>query len=95
MRLIEKVDNNGQLLYYRFEPLQAIERNSTGWWDFKKHHADDGKTYYSYQEPDDNMIVGWGIPGDNDANNRLLTEYDATGTEIFSIFVPKIKNRKL
>ena len=43
----------------------------------------------------DNMIVGWGIPGDNDANNRLLTEYDATGIEIFSIFVPKIKNRKL
>jgi hypothetical protein len=81
MRLIEKVDNNGQLLYCRFEPLQAIGRNSTGWWDFKKHHADDGKTYYSYQEPD--------------ANNRLLTEYDATGTEIFSIFVPKIKNRKL
>ena len=196
MRLIEKVDNNGQLLYCRFEPLQAIERNSTGWWDFKKHHADDGKTYYSYQEPDDNllcsfrhissvlvidrkgktgnilrqlsgadndgsyafhgqhyaryhkdkgtvtlfnngngtgrtqmlqfkfdnetgelidtsvllddgyfaqacgaltfsgdnMIVGWGIPGDNDANNRLLTEYDATGTAIFSISLPTVKS---
>lgn len=34
---------------------------------------------------DDNMIVGWGIPGDETTNNRVVTEYDAAGTEIFSI----------
>jgi hypothetical protein len=37
---------------------------------------------------DGNMIVGWGIPGDDAINNRLLTEYDATGTAIFSINRP-------
>jgi hypothetical protein len=36
----------------------------------------------------DNMIVGWGIPGDEATNNRLLTEYDATGTAIFNISRP-------
>ena len=71
MRLIEKVDNNGQLLYYRFEPLQAIERNSTGWWDFKKHHADDGKTYYSYQEPDDKYAT-WRFNGFNPGKRVIL-----------------------
>ncbi len=38
---------------------------------------------------DNNMIVGWGIPGDtiNDSN-RLLTEYDKSGAAIFSIIRP-------
>lgn len=52
LRLIEKRDNEGRLLYYRFEPLDNLGDGNTGWWDFKKHHADDGKTYYSYHEPD-------------------------------------------
>lgn len=52
LRLIEKVDNKGRLLYYRFEPLDNFGDGNTGWWDFKKHHADNGNTYYSYHEPD-------------------------------------------
>ena len=50
--LIMKVDNDGKLLYYRFEPTKY---NGTfqelGCWDFKKH-VFDGKTYYSYHAPD-------------------------------------------
>ena len=34
----------------------------------------------------DNMIVGWGIPGDSINNNRILTEYDVNNNEIFSLF---------
>jgi hypothetical protein len=41
----------------------------------------------------DNMIVGWGIPGENAANNRLLTEYDATGTAIFTITLPTAQSQ--
>ena len=34
-----------------------------------------------------NMIVGWGIPGDNNSVNcdRILSEYDENGAEVFSI----------
>lgn len=41
----------------------------------------------------DNMIVGWGIPGENEANNRLLTEYDAVGNAIFTITLPTAKSQ--
>lgn len=71
MRLIEKVDNNGRLLFYRFEPLPSIERNSTGWWDFKKHQALDGNTYYSYQEPDD-KYASWRFNGFNPGKRVIL-----------------------
>ena len=36
-----------------------------------------------------NMIIGWGIPGDSiNDSNRLLTEYDKSGAAIFSIIRP-------
>jgi short-subunit dehydrogenase len=61
--LIMKVDNDGKLLYYRFEPTGY---NGTfqelGCWDFKKHVLD-GKTYYSYHAPDhkfaDKAVTGY------------------------------------
>ena len=64
--LIMKVDNGGNLLYYRFEPT---DYNGTfkelGCWDFKKH-VFDGKTYYSYHAPDwkygENATTGY-APG--------------------------------
>ena len=64
--LIVKVDNGGNLLYYRFEPT---DYNGTfkelGCWDFKKH-VFDGKTYYSYHAPDwkygENATTGY-VPG--------------------------------
>ena len=72
-RLIEKVDNNGRLLYYRLEPLTALEASSTGWWDFKKHHADDGKTYYSYHVPD-RKYASWGFNGFNPGKRVIMDE---------------------
>jgi hypothetical protein len=72
LRLIEKIDNNGHLLFYRYEPLKAID-GSTGWWDFKKHHADDGKTYYSYHVPDDNY-ASWRFNGFNPGKRIILDE---------------------
>lgn len=49
LRLIMKYDNDGHLLYYRFEPRTITNTNDvSGWWDFKKHLGDDGKVYYSY-----------------------------------------------
>ncbi len=64
--LIMKVDNGGNLLYYRFEPT---DYNGTfkelGCWDFKKH-VFDGKIYYSYHAPDwkygENATTGY-VPG--------------------------------
>ena len=64
--LIMKVDNQGCLVYYRFEPTEA---NGTfqeqGFWDFKKH-VFSGKTYYSYHAPDpafkDRAFTGY-VPG--------------------------------
>ena len=61
--LIMKVDNDGKLLYYRFDPT---DDNGTfqelGCWDFKKH-VFDGKTYYSYHAPDykfaDKAVTGY------------------------------------
>ena len=64
--LIMKVNNQGRLVYYRFEPT---EYNGTfqelGFWDFKKH-VFSGKTYYSYHAPDlaykDRAFTGY-VPG--------------------------------
>ena len=64
--LIMKVNNRGELVYYRFEPT---DYNGTfkelGYWDFKKH-VFDGKTYYSYHAPDynfaDKAVTGY-VPG--------------------------------
>ena len=54
-RLIMKYDNDGQILYYRYDPTPAVGTfNELGYWDFKKH-VFDGKTYYSYHAPDDNF----------------------------------------
>ena len=33
----------------------------------------------------DNMIVGWGMPGNDAINNRILSEYDANGNELFTL----------
>lgn len=51
-RLIQKYDNYGRLLFYRFNPSEKDgTMDETGYWDFKKHVLD-GKTYYSYHAPD-------------------------------------------
>ncbi len=51
-RLIQKYNNDGQLLFYRFDPSEKDgTMNENGYWDFKKHILD-GKTYYSYHAPD-------------------------------------------
>ena len=51
-RLIMKYDNEGRILYYRYDPTPlAGTFSETGYWDFKKH-VFDGKTYYSYHAPD-------------------------------------------
>lgn len=64
LRLIMKYDNDGQLLYYRFEPRTiASSDDVSGWWDFKKHLGDDGKVYYSYHANDpahaDRVMMGY------------------------------------
>lgn len=52
LRLIMKYDNEGNVLYYRYEPTHLSGTFSEqGYWDFKKH-VFDGKTYYSYHAPD-------------------------------------------
>ena len=63
LRLIQKFDNAGNLVYYRFEPHQTEGNDdSSGWWDFKKHTVD-GQTYYSYHAPDpafaDRIFLGY------------------------------------
>lgn len=50
--LIMKYDNEGHVLFYRYDPTPlAGTYNESGYWDFKKHTFD-GKTYYSYHAPD-------------------------------------------
>ena len=52
LRLIEKFDNAGNLVFYRFEPHKTTSNDdSSGWWDFKKHTVE-SETYYSYHAPD-------------------------------------------
>ena len=63
-RLIMKYDNDGQILYYRYDPtLDVGTFKELGYWDFKKH-VFDGKTYYSFHAPDDNFA------------DRAFTGYD-------------------
>ena len=51
-RLVMKYDNDGRILFYRFDPTsKAGTFNEQGYWDFKKHTFD-GRTYYSYHAPD-------------------------------------------
>ena len=64
--LVMKVDNDGRLLYYRFDPTKYTGTfKELGCWDFKKH-VFDGKTYYSYHAPDpayaDRATTGY-VPG--------------------------------
>ena len=63
LRLIQKFDNDGNLVFYRFEPHKIVDENdSSGWWDFKKHTVN-GQTYYSYHAPDpdfaDRIFLGY------------------------------------
>ena len=55
LHLVQKYDNDGNLLFYRMEPLSMPEDKSqlksNGWWDFKKHVVG-GVTYYSYHAHD-------------------------------------------
>lgn len=64
LRLIMKYDNDGRVLFYRYEPRTITSTDDvSGWWDFKKHHGDDGKTYYSYHTNDpshaDRVMMGY------------------------------------
>ena len=65
-RLIMKYDNEGHILYYRYEPHQTQNAvDVTGWWDFKKHNVG-GTTYYSYHAPDptfSHLIINGYNPG--------------------------------
>lgn len=51
-RFILKYDNDGNLLFYRYGPMDKDNDQMDGYWDFKKHNFD-GKTYYSFHAPDD------------------------------------------
>lgn len=80
-RLIMKYDNNGRLLYYRYEPTAlsgTLQEN--GYWDFKKHTMG-GKTYYSYHAPDDRFSAR-GFMGYNPGMRVLM---DANYTPIDTI----------
>ena len=64
--LIMKYDNDGQVVYYRYQPTdKAGTPEELGYWDFKKH-VFNGKTYYSYHAPDpafaDHAFTGY-CPG--------------------------------
>ena len=73
LRLIQKFGNDGQLLFYRFEPREIRgSEDCTGWWDFKKHSFD-GKTYYSYHAPDQ-AFDDWKFTGYNPGKRVLLDE---------------------
>lgn len=51
-RLIMKYDNDGRILYYRYDPTtKAGTFTEQGYWDFKKHTFG-GHNYYSYHAPD-------------------------------------------
>ena len=50
--LIMKYNNDGEVVYFRYQPTdKAGTPEELGYWDFKKH-VFDGKTYYSYHAPD-------------------------------------------
>ena len=50
-RLVMKMDNDGNILFYRCNSEDFQSSNNTGWWDFKKHNIG-GRTYYSYHAND-------------------------------------------
>jgi hypothetical protein len=59
-----KYDNDGQILYYRYDPTSDVGTfKELGYWDFKKH-VFEGKTYYSFHAPDDDFA------------DRAFTGYD-------------------
>ena len=63
LRLIQKYDNNGKIVFFSCEPRKVTDGNdSSGWWDFRKHTVN-GKTYYSYHAPDtafaDRQFLGY------------------------------------
>ena len=50
--LIMKYNNDGECVFYRYQPTDKADTpDELGCWDFKKHTFD-GKTYYSYHAPD-------------------------------------------
>ena len=74
LRLIEKMDNNGHILYYRYDPLPEEDCNtskSIGWWDFKKHIID-GTVYYSYHASN-TKFHDWSFSGYN-PGMRIVTD---------------------
>ena len=74
LHLVQKYDNDGNLLFYRMEPLSMPEDKSqlksNGWWDFKKHVVD-GVTYYSYHAHDPEFTE-LGFTGYNPGKRVLL-----------------------
>ena len=76
IRLIEKIDNEGKILFYRYDPIPKDEIDSTkcpGWWDFKKHVIND-TIYYSYHAPDP-KFYDQGFPGYNPGMRIILNQY--------------------
>ena len=76
LRLIQKYDNDGNMIYYRVEPFpldkDIKQVKCTGWWDFKKHVAG-GVTYYSYHAPD-LKFADLGFTGYNPGKRVLMDE---------------------
>ena len=76
IRLIEKIDNEGKILFYRYDPIPKEKIDSTkcpGWWDFKKHVIND-TIYYSYHAPDP-KFYNIGFPGYNPGMRIILNQY--------------------
>lgn len=84
-RAIMKVDNHGNIMYYRCED-NTMNRDGTGLWDFKKHVID-AKTYYSYhsswQNYDGLQFSGY-APGERvvmDANYAVIDRVTTLASE--------------
>ena len=76
LRLIEKMDNEGKILFYRYDPIPIDCIDSTkcpGWWDFKKHSIGDS-VYYSYHAPDPDFY-DCGFPGYNPGMRIILNQH--------------------
>lgn len=90
LRLVEKFDNAGNRLFYRYEARPLEEMNtSSGWWDFKKHEID-GKVYYSYQAPDPDY-ASWTFVGFNPGMRVILDEKYRKVQEIHLLAAPGIE----
>ena len=73
-RLIMKYDNDGHIIFYRYDLTpKAGTLDEVGYWDFKKH-VFDGKTYYSYHSPDEKFI-GRSFKGYNPGMRVLLNDH--------------------